>query len=132
MNDATWRARYAQAFATQIAKWNTAEMLGWVDAWSAQIAGAVAEDPRKWATVDGFKTAIAATRDLITNRPKYVQCFVACEQCQGGEDRVGDGVPWCYDCRDVFAAVHPGAPEICGNAIDDDCNGIADERCAGP
>ena len=129
MNDATWRARYAQAVATQIGKWNTAELLGWVDAWSAQIATAVAEDPRKWATADGHDMAIAALRDMITNRAQYLQSFVACEQGAGGDDHDGDGVPWCNDCRDDNAAVHPGAPEICGNGVDDDCNGAVDDGC---
>ena len=111
MNDPTWRARYAQAVATQIGKWNTAEMLGRVDAWSAQIATAVAEDPRKWATTAGVNMALADLRDVIMNRPQYLQSFVACEQGQGGEDKDGDGVAWCNDCRDDNAAVHPGAPE---------------------
>ena len=44
--------------------------MGWVDAWSAQIADAVAADPHKWATPDEFNTAIAGTRDLIVNRPQ--------------------------------------------------------------
>ena len=39
----------------------------------------------------------------------------------------GDGVRWCDDCRDDNAGVHPGAPEVCGNGIDDDCNGAVDD-----
>jgi hypothetical protein len=33
------------------------------------------------------------------------------------------------DCDDESAAVHPGADEVCGNAFDDDCDGVADEDC---
>lgn len=36
-------------------------------------------------------------------------------------DRDGDGVPASQDCEDNNARVRPGAPEIAGNAIDDDC-----------
>lgn len=38
-------------------------------------------------------------------------------------DQDGDGYPSTVDCSDVNNTVHPGAPEIPGNGIDDDCTG---------
>ncbi len=133
IDDPTWRARYVQAIATQLGKWDAAQILGWVDAWSKQIADAVAADPHKWATVDQFQSAIASLRDMVQNRPVYLQSFVACEGGDPGQsaDGDGDGVPWCNDCDDGNAAVHPGAPEVCGNHVDDNCNGVVDENCPG-
>ncbi len=33
------------------------------------------------------------------------------------------------DCDDVYATVNPGAIEVCGNGVDDNCNGQIDENC---
>jgi len=33
------------------------------------------------------------------------------------------------DCNDSNASVHPEAAEVCGNGIDDNCNGQTDENC---
>ncbi len=133
MNDPAWRSQYVQAVGTQTAKWNAAEIGGWIDTWSRQIADFVAADPHKWATVDQFNSAVASMKDMAQKRPHYLQSFVACE---GGDpsqatDGDGDGVPWCNDCDDSNASVSPGAPEICGNHIDDNCNGVVDENCPG-
>ncbi|TAD87396.1 MAG: hypothetical protein EAY75_06210, partial [Bacteroidetes bacterium] len=33
------------------------------------------------------------------------------------------------DCDDSKPSVNPGAREVCGNSIDDNCNGLIDENC---
>ena len=38
-------------------------------------------------------------------------------------DADGDGYPTTTDCSDANNTVHPGAPEVPGNGIDDDCAG---------
>ncbi len=131
INDPTARQQYVQAIATQLGKWNTAEVQGWISAWSQQIAGAVAMDQHKWATTDQFNMAIAADQQEITQRPMYLQSFLDCESGKSPTDADGDGTPWCNDCDDSNPAVHPGAAEVCGNHIDDNCNGVVDEGCPG-
>ena len=45
------------------------------------------------------------------------------------EDRDGDGyTPAEGDCDDDAFVVHPGQPEVCGDGVDQDCDG-ADEPC---
>jgi hypothetical protein len=133
MNDPTWRARYTDAIATQVANWDPNELIGWFDTWSAQIADAVAADPHKWATADQVAAAQAAFRDLVTNRPVYLESFVGCERGNPADstDQDGDGVPWCNDCNDADPSMRPGIPEVCGNGVDDNCNGLIDEGCPG-
>jgi hypothetical protein len=129
MNDEASRAKYADAMAAMLAKWDVAQLQGWVDTWSAQIADAVASDPHTPVTADKFHGAIAATREVIAKRAEFLQTFVDCAKNGAGDDHDGDGARWCNDCRDDDASVHPGAAEICGNGVDDDCNGLIDDGC---
>jgi hypothetical protein len=128
MADADWRRKYADAMAALLDRWDVAQIQGWIDAWSQQIAADVDADPHRWATVDDFATAVAQARAIVSARADYLRTFVSCEQNGDGADADGDGARWCDDCRDDDATIHVGAPELC-NGIDDNCNGIVDEGC---
>ncbi|HEX5151701.1 MAG TPA: Calx-beta domain-containing protein [Parafilimonas sp.] len=53
---------------------------------------------------------------------------ISVQNCNQPADYVSDN----KDCDDEDRTVHPGAPEICGNGIDDNCNGKVDEGCGNP
>jgi hypothetical protein len=127
MSDAGWRKKYADAIAALLAKWDVAELQGWLSDWSAQIAADVAADPHAWATPADFQKAIASAHDVIGDRAQYLQSFVDCENGTG-DDKDGDGARWCDDCRDDDPTIHLGALELC-NGVDDNCNGTVDEGC---
>jgi len=128
LGDAGWRRKYADAMASLLAHWDVAQIQGWIDTWSQQIAADVAADPHSWATVDQFNQAVAQARAVVSARADYLRSFVSCEQNGDGADADGDGARWCDDCSDDDPAVHLGAPELC-NGIDDNCNGVVDEGC---
>ena len=53
----------------------------------------------------------------------------------GGPDADGDGFGSERDCDDANPAINPGAPEICDDGIDNDCDGLidaADPECPAP
>ena len=128
LSDAEQRRKYGAAIDAQLAKWDVAQIQGWIDSWSQQIAADVASDPHAWATPDNFNMSVAQARQIVQSRADYLRTFVACEQ-GSGDDVDGDGFRWCDDCRDDDASIHLGASEICGNGVDDNCNGAVDEGC---
>jgi hypothetical protein len=131
LGDATWRKKYADAIETLLGQFNVAQIQGWIDTWSQQIDAAAASDPHGWATAAQIQTATKTARDIVQQRATYLQSFVDCEHGVAGAatDGDGDGYNWCDECDDTSATVNPGAKEICGNGIDDDCNGFVDDGC---
>jgi hypothetical protein len=130
MGDPTWRGHYIEAIRTLRGQWNAPVIQSWIDAWAAQIADAVAADPHKAVTVAEHQRGIAGMRQEVVDRPAYLDKFLGCEDGTGDmTDADGDGAAWCNDCNDGNGAVHPGAPELCGNGLDDDCNGFVDDGC---
>ena len=51
------------------------------------------------------------------------------ETCSENYYEAGDLTATSGDCNDSDAAINPGATEICGNSIDDNCNSQIDEGC---
>lgn len=56
----------------------------------------------------------------------YLLLLTACffTDDTGAPDADGDGSADVDDCDDDDAAVYPGAPELCGDGVDHDCDGL--------
>jgi hypothetical protein len=131
-NDPVWSGRYDEAICdAALGAYDVDRLRDRVTRWSAQIAGAIAADPRfrfsdqAWAAaVDALAAHVEARRDFVTG-------WCACRAGEGGAsvDADGDGAPWCRDAADDDPAVHPGAVEACGDHLDDDGDGWIDEGC---
>ncbi len=61
--------------------------------------------------------------------PAAVGCPPVCTDADGDTYAVEGGACGPVDCDDSDASINPGAAEVCGDSIDNNCNGATDEDC---
>ncbi|MDW7773947.1 MAG: putative metal-binding motif-containing protein [Desulfobulbaceae bacterium] len=66
---------------------------------------------------------------IDTQDPNAVDCPQTCIDNDGDSFAVDGGECGPVDCDDNDAATNPGAEEICGDGLDNDCDGLIDEGC---
>jgi hypothetical protein len=131
MNDAPTRNRFIEIMAQLVEGWDIGQLQGRVSTWAAQIADALATDPnRSGSSFEDNQKRQGQLSDFVSQRPAFIRSWLMCAQGGGGgADADGDGVASCLDCDDGSASTYPGAAEICGDGVDQNCNGIADDGC---
>lgn len=58
-----------------------------------------------------------------------VQAILLGDKAESDTDQDGDGVTGDEDCNDLDSSSYPGAEEICGDGVDNDCNSEVDDGC---
>lgn len=126
MANEMWRGRFVEILAQLLEGWDTPALQERVHRWAAQIADALAGDPNKPQELEQHQEQQRRLVDFLVARPDAVRRWLSCYH-DGGLDADGDGVAWCRDCDDGSSTSFPGAPEVCGDGRDQNCNGLIDD-----
>jgi hypothetical protein len=94
---------------------------------STYIAPWADADPRKPYPSEGIPDQVTGTRNFIKGRTEQLADIVACLTGPSKPDKDQDGFLCVSDCNDEDPTVHAGATEVCGDGIDQDCNGKPDD-----
>ncbi len=128
MHEDQWRNRFIEILAQLVEGWDVGQLQQRVSTWAEQIHEALEADPHRSGTAEADFAQQGKLSDFVAARPDYIHSWLACVH-DGGPDADGDGTAWCLDCDDASPTSHPGAPEICGDGVDQNCNGVIDEGC---
>ncbi len=86
-DDPAWFKKYIEALAYVLEHGYKVEVLqSRIDAWSAQIAAAAAEDPNKPFTTSEHLAAVQEKRTFVAQRHAYLKTWLACWQ-NGGKKK---------------------------------------------
>ena len=127
--DAARRAQFISEIDAAHAGYDVDLLAGRITNYSNQIRAAVESDPNNSFTAEQWEDAIRAMRGYLAPRSIFVGRWLDCQDTGEGEDLDNDTYVFCNDCDDQTDTIHPGAEEVCGNDLDDDCDGRRDEGC---
>jgi hypothetical protein len=92
----------------------------------APIAAAAFDAPKRFAADKVLRWQLTLSSNFSVDRS--LDCVIVNGvQIASTNDQDCDGSPAAEDCDDLDPNVHPGRGEVCGNKIDDNCNGQIDE-----
>lgn len=127
MSDPDLVQRFVTALEKAHASYDVNVMMARLARWEAQIGPSVDADPHKPFSTADHQLAVSTMNNYFYLRDRFIEGWLGCYKNGTGEDADGDGFVWCRDCNDHDASVNPGAVEICGNQVDENCNGRKDD-----
>jgi hypothetical protein len=86
----------------------------------------VAQDTRAHYTPEQQAASAEEVRGFLERRRAEAGDLLAC-LALANPDADGDGYLCTLDCNEGDAAIHPGAAEVCGDGVDQDCSGYSDD-----
>lgn len=126
LNNAACRVLYAQKLLAVSAAVRTSDIPNQMLAIFSALTPDMLADPRRESSQTTAEAVVNEAYNFLLARPDEVDASAACE-ADPLNDPDGDGFGCATDCAPTDATINPGAPDLCGDGIDQDCSGRADD-----
>ena len=120
------RDRYDATLSAAIAVLDALDPVSFVESLAAYLRPWVVADPRREYDAETVGAQVLATLAFLRDRRASMGALAAC-LADPESDRDGDGYRCQWDCDEANASIHRGAPEVCGDGVDQSCSGVADD-----
>ncbi|MCA9543344.1 MAG: CotH kinase family protein, partial [Myxococcales bacterium] len=125
--DADCRALWDQALVEVAILVGALELEAQVGALGAWLRPHFEADPRREHSPEQMDSEVTRTQTFLRNRGASLQPLIDCVLAED-QDADDDGASCLVDCDDQDPSRFPGALDVCGDGVDQDCSGFADDH----
>ena len=123
----TCRDQYEAALIALMPVLGDLDPVPWIEALAESLQPWVEADPRKEYSAQIVVDNVASTIAFLLDREEAMTDLVDCIS-DPAQDLDGDGYQCQWDCNEEDPETFLGAPEICGDGVDQSCSGMADDE----